>query len=273
MIPNELRTGILITGASGGLGAWLVAKALNLPDAEVIVATDINKNIVDQFSTYENVMGMVMDAGSEASIRQVREQLSKKRIRIKFLVNVAGVHAFFPITESTEELLDPIMRVNVYGPVLTVSVFLDDLIATKGRVIQVSSDSVRLHLPFYVYPASKMSMEALSISMRRELNHYGVRLIMVRPGAIQTNFLESMKNIKNEVKNSRYQKWFENFVLMSNKNIGKRSHPSEVAALIIQLLSVKNPRLIYSINKNRKLSFFGLFPSKWKDKLIARTVS
>ena len=189
--PDNFKAGILITGASGGLGSQLVRQASGLPDLEVVVATDIQETISTQFNDLGNTIGLTMDVGSEGSIRQVKEQLRERGIRIKYLINNAGTHAFFPVSEATEALLDPIVRVNVYGQVLTVSVFLDDLIATRGRVVQVSSDSVRLPIPFYAYPASKMAQEAFSVSMRRELMLHGIRLILVRPGAMQTPFVEA----------------------------------------------------------------------------------
>ena len=273
MSSTNYRTGILITGASGGLGKQLTLLARNLPGIDVVVATDIRQPGSGQTDENTKVLSMTMDVGSETSIRQVKKELAEQRIRIRYIINNAGTHAFFPVTESTEKLLDRILRVNVIGPVLTVSVFLEDLIEMQGRVIQVSSDSVRLPIPFYTYPASKVAQEAFSVSMRRELQLHGVKLVIVRPGAMQTPFLEAMKSIKNEVEDSRYRQWFETFATLSRESVGRRLDPAVVAKLIMHMITVKNPRLVYAINKNRKISFFRVFPEKLKDRLIRRTVS
>jgi NAD(P)-dependent dehydrogenase (short-subunit alcohol dehydrogenase family) len=271
--PDNFKTGALITGASGGLGSKLVKQAAGLPGLDVVVATDIQANIVTQFSELGNTIGLPMDVGSERSIRQVKEELRNRGIRIRYIINNAGTHAFFPVSEATEALLDPIMRVNVYGQVLTVSVFLDDLITTRGRVVQVSSDSVRLPIPFYAYPASKMAQEAFSVSMRRELMLHGVRLILVRPGAMQTPFVESMKSIKNAVEDSRYTQWFNNFVKISQDSVGRKIDPEVVAALIMKALITPKPKHVYAVNKNRKINFFRYFPERLKDRLIGRSVA
>lgn len=271
--PMHPKEGLLITGAAGGLGLQLVKQAVALAGIDVIVATDLQQAIPHVDEGNEKLMWAPMDVSSEDSIRAVRQMLSERGIRIKYLINNAGTHAFFPLTESTGELLDKIMRVNVYGPVLTVSVFLEDLITTRGRVIQVSSDSVRLPIPFYAYPASKIAQEAFSVSMRRELQLHGVGLVLVRPGAMQTRFLEDMKAIKNEVRDSTYTSWFNKFAEISRDSVGKRLDPSSVAGLVLKIMMVKNPRLVYAVNKNRKITFFRLFPQKLKDRLIGRSVS
>jgi NAD(P)-dependent dehydrogenase (short-subunit alcohol dehydrogenase family) len=239
----------------------------------VVVAADITEQVTTIFNEDEKVFPVVMDVSSESSIMSVREKLHEQGIRVRYLVNNAGTHSFFPVSEATEELLDTIVKVNVYGQVLTVSVFLDDLIAAGGRVVQVSSDSVRLPIPFYTYPASKMAMEAFSISMRRELQLHGIRLILVRPGAMDTPFLESMKEIRNEVPDSRYAHWFRNFARMSKNSVGKMTDPADVANVIMEALQAGNPRLVYSINRNRKISFFSRFPERWKDRMIRKAVT
>jgi len=273
MNQEKQHNAILITGANGGLGSGLIKISAQIPGIDMIVATDIDERIADRYRGNNRVLGYRMDVSSEDSIREIKHQLEKKSIRVKYLINNAGVNAFFPVTESTETLLDKILKVNLYGQILTVSVFLEDLIATKGRVIQISSDSVRLPIPFHPYPASKISMEAFSISMRRELKLFGVDLVLIRPGAIQTNFLEEMKNIRNGVENSKFKVYFENFTVLAKKNIGKRSEPSQVAKLVLKVIKEKNPKLVYSINKNRKISFFELFPIRLKDKLITKSIS
>jgi len=267
------RNGILITGAMGGLGLRLVRHAQKIPDVDITVAADIRENIGSHFAGAEKVMPFVMDVGSRDSIQPVKDEIHSQGIRIKYIINNAGAQAFFPVSESTEELLDRIVRVNVYGQILTVSSFLDDLIETRGRVVQLSSDSVRLPIPFFTYPASKMALEAFSVSMRRELQLYGIKLILVRPGAMETPFLDAMSDIRNEVAESRYVKWFENFARMSSESVGKRSDPDEVAQIIIKALQVKKPKLVYSVNKNKKISFFSYFPEKMKDRLIRKSVS
>jgi len=156
---------ILITGAAGGLGRALVRMALTLPGIDRVVATDIREEVTTLFSAEKRVTGLVMDAASEASVVGVRECLRRESVVVRFLINNAGIFMFHPVSEITETLLDRIMRVNAYAPVLTVSVFLDDLIAAGGRVVQISTCGVRFPTLFQSYPASKIAMEALVLAV------------------------------------------------------------------------------------------------------------
>jgi len=263
------KTGILITGAGGGLGSALVEMSKSLPDLDLIIAADVKIDITELYKDDPKVICFQMDVGSEKSIKQVHEQLQNMGIKIKYLINCAGVAIFHPISESTKELLDKTLKVNTYGPVLTVSVFLDDLIETKGRVIQISSDSVRLPTLFHPYPNSKIALEAFSTSMRQELNLLDVDLIMIRPGAINTELINEVKSA-DPLENSRYKRYYQNFLKLAKKDVGKMVEPEQVAQLIRKAILAQNPRRIYSINKNRKISLLSYFPQFMIDYFVKK---
>ena len=266
------KTAILITGAIGGLGQALVQMSGNLKDIDCIVATDIAKEIVESYKNDPKIAVFPMDVSSENSIKKVREQLNKLNISVKYLINCAGISIFHPVSESTEELLDKTMKVNTYGPILTVSVFLDDLIKNRGRVVQISSDSVRLSTLFQPYPNSKIALEAFSTSMRQELGLFGIDLVIIRPGAINTKLVAEMKSISNPVDNSKYEKYFQTFMKLAQADVGKMVEPAKVAELVKKALIAKKPKNIYSINKNAKISLLVKFPQRWRDLLISKAI-
>lgn len=269
---NGNKTALLITGAYGGLGKALVKILRVIPGLDLIVATDISKEIEVLYKDDPKVIGLSMDVASEESIRKGYKQLHELSITIKHLINCAGIAVFHPVSESTEELLDKTLKVNTYGPILTVSVFLNDLIKNKGRVIQVSSVSVKLPTLFQPYPNSKIALEAFSTSMRQELKLIGVDLVLIRPGAINTNLTAEMKSINNPIEDSKYEKYFKAFTNMAQSDVGKMVEPIEVAQLVKKALTVNNPRQIYSINKNAKISLITLFPKRWRDWMIGLAV-
>lgn len=265
---QAIKTAILITGALGGLGTSLVEMLKSLPDSDYVIATDILQNIESQYIEDKRVLGLQMDVGSEISIRKVSKQLQERGITVKYIINCAGVSIFHPISESTEQLLDKTIKTNAYGPILTVSIFLEDLIKNKGRVIQISSVSVKLPTLFQPYPNSKIALEAYSISLRQELKLLGIDLVLIRPGAINTKLTTDMKSIVNPIHKSNYEKYFHAFTKMANADIGKMVEPAQVAQLILKSLTAKKPKQIYSINSNAKIALLTLFPKKWRDSLI-----
>ncbi len=267
-----MKKGILITGALGGLGKALVEAAEQFDDVDCIVATDISKNIFSVYKDSPNIFGMIMDVSSQLSIETLRENVQSQGISIKYIINNAGIARFFPISEANESLLDKIMKVNTYGPVLTVSVFLNDLIENKGRVVQISSDNVRLSGLFQPYASSKIALESLSVAMRQELSLHDVKLILIRPGGIKTNLLEEVNLAENPIENSVYKEQFATFMDMAHKEVGRTIEPSKVANLVMKALNSKNPKLAYSINRNAKISFLVKFPQKWIDLIIRKTI-
>jgi short-subunit dehydrogenase len=192
-------------------------------------------------------------------------------VSIKYIVNNAGKALFFPISEASEDQLDKIVKVNTYGPVLTVSAFLDDLIENKGRVVQISSDNVRLSGAFQPYASSKIALESFSVAMRQELSLHDIKLIMIRPGAIRTGLLDAIGEAEIR-ENSRYVGPFSTFKRFAGKGVGKTIDPGKVALLVMKALKARHPKTIYSINKTSTISFLTKFPHKWIDKLIRKTL-
>ena len=263
---------ILITGAAGGLGQALVEMALTLPQTDRVVATDIDRQVLTLYGGREGVTPLLMDVTSEASIRQVRQQLQEENTVVRYLVNNAGVFFFHPVSEMTEELLDRIMRVNAYGPVLTVSVFLDDLLATRGRVVQISSCGVHLPTLFQAYPASKIAMEALSTSMRQELGLQGVALSFVRAGAIDTPLIGEMQRLPVPAEKSRYAKYYQKFLERVQQDVGRTITPSAMAAVVRRALTDRRPRRLYVTNRNRTIRLLSRLPRTWLDKMVRKMV-
>ncbi len=261
------KKAILITGASGGLGAACVDMAQSL-DIDFIIATDLNQPTFKE----KNVLNYALDVREESQIKSLKSTLESQHIQVKYLINNAGIFDLFPISESSQELLDKSLKVNLYGPLLCTSVFLDHLIASKGRVVQISSVSVKLPVLFMPYPNTKIALEAFSTSMRQELAIHGVDLIIIRPGAMNTDLIHGMQKLQNPKSDSNYEKEYDKFLKIAQNDVGKMAPPSKVARLIFKGLIAKKPKKIYSINKNRKIGIVLLFPLWLRDKSIVKQV-
>lgn len=262
------KTGILITGAAGGLGSACVGMALQL-DVDVIIAVDLQVPLFKD----DKILNFKLDVREEKEILGLKKNLEDRGISIKYLINNAGVFDLFAVSEANQNLLDKTLKVNLYGPILCTSIFREHLIQNKGRVIQISSVSVKLPVLFMPYPNSKIALEAFSISMRQELSLHGVKLIIVRPGAMDTQLIQGIKKIENPISLSDYQKPYNRFLEIAKKDVGQSVPPQKVAQLINKALRVKRPKRIYSINKNRKIGIVLLFPVWLRDRLIVKQVS
>jgi short-subunit dehydrogenase len=237
------------------------------------VATDINEKVTGMFAEFQaKVLQFVMDVTSGRSINNVRDKLQEKGITVKYLINNAGIFRLRPVSEMDEEDINNIFRVNTFSSVLMVRHFLDDLQKTNGRVIQISSCSVKLPTMFQAYPATKIALEALSVSMRQELSLLGVKLIIVRAGAIDTGLIKDVK-LSETAGQSRFQPFYRNFVENAKKDVGKTVPPEDVAAVVRKVITSEKTKLIYTVNRNKAVMFFSMFPQKIIDLLLKRSVS
>ena len=231
-----MEKAILITGALGGLGKALVEASEKLSNVDYIIATDVKKEILQVYEKSSRIIGLEMDVSSEESILNIRQTIRELRIEIKYIINNAGIARFFPVSETDQSSLDQILKINAYGPVMTVSAFINDLIKHKGRVIQISSDNVRLSGAFQPYASSKIAMESLSVAMRQELDLHGVKLVLIRPGAIRTNLLNEVDQAELSNKNSIYKAQFTKFRTLAGKEVGRITKPEKVAQLVIKAI-------------------------------------
>jgi NAD(P)-dependent dehydrogenase (short-subunit alcohol dehydrogenase family) len=123
----------------------------------------------------------------------------------------------------------------------------------SGIIINVSSIGGKVGLvPFNTsYHASKFAVEGFTESLRHELAEFGVKVILIEPGGVKTNFMNNIKTAKNYNPNdSPYamsiQKIFEGIEPI----MAHSSHPHEVAQVILNAITSKDPNVRYTVGKD-----------------------
>lgn len=131
----------------------------------------------------------LMDVTDRDSIVRVRREVERalSGIRLRALVNNAGVPAAGPIELADLDEARALFEVNFFGVLAVTQAFLPLLRESGGRVVNMSSVAGRFSFPFGgVYAASKHALEAASDALRRELLTAGVDVILIEPGSVQT---------------------------------------------------------------------------------------
>jgi NAD(P)-dependent dehydrogenase (short-subunit alcohol dehydrogenase family) len=261
---------VLITGAASGLGA--ATAALFISNGYRVVSTDIiYKERKDERPGLDWLI-FPMDISSDESVKSVGIALKELGISIDILINNAGVFDLYPLTEIDTATLEKILQINTLGASRLIRAFLPDLIMNTGRVVQISSESVKFPGLFQPYQVSKISLEAYSRSVRQELALKGIQLVLVRPGAIKTGLYRELSSYENPIRNSRFDNEFERFVKRTSKFVGRIMLPEQVAAKIFRAATVSNPKYIYRINNNPLLSFLSLLPDRFIDRMVVKMV-
>lgn len=260
---------VLISGAGGGLGKALVNEFSGMGFRVIAAELEISK--LADFEGNPDIVPVKLDITDPVAIKTVLEKLDINRTGIDILISQAGIYESFPLTEADPARFRRIIEVNLHGTASLVQGLLQPLIKKKGRVIVVSSESYRVQALFQPYMISKAALEAYCMTARQELALKGVKLIVIRPGAINTPLLNWMKTPGTVRNYTVYQKEFLASLVQSAKMVGTIIPPEAVARLIARAATVANPKRIYRINNSLLVKAISLLPERLFDRLVINT--
>lgn len=186
-MSNSPRT-VLITGCSdGGLGAAL---ALSFHRAGLHVyatARDTSKMTNIKKAGIET---LVLDVLSQTSINTCASKLP----HLDILVNNAGGGLNMPLSDLDISQARNLFDLNVWAPIAVTQAFLPMLLKSRGMVVNNTSVSSTLGLPFQgTYCASKAAIAMFSDVLRLEMQPFGVTVIDLKTAAVRSNFFENHK--------------------------------------------------------------------------------
>ncbi|MDR0278485.1 MAG: SDR family oxidoreductase [Paucimonas sp.] len=176
----------LITGCSSGIGRAL---ADTFRDAGYTVwATARRAEDVEQLET-AGFRVWKLDVNDGQALQQLAEAIEREHGGLDVLINNAGYGAMGPLLDGGVEALRQQFETNVFAVVGVTRALFGALRRSRGLVVNIGSVSGVLVTPFAgAYCASKAAVHALSDALRLELAPFGVRVLEVQPGAIQSSF-------------------------------------------------------------------------------------
>jgi NAD(P)-dependent dehydrogenase (short-subunit alcohol dehydrogenase family) len=195
---NSTQKIALVTGGSRGLGRNS-AIALSRKGIDVIITYLSRKDEADKLvkeieDNGQKAAALQLDTGDvtsfDAFVSRLVNVLNEKwnRDQIDILINNAGFGVHASIAETTEEQFDRLLNVQLKG-VFFLSQKLYHHIADEGRVVNISTGLTRFVIEgFGAYSAMKGAIEVLTKYMAKEWGKRGIRVNVVAPGAIATDF-------------------------------------------------------------------------------------
>ncbi len=259
----------LVTGAGRGLGR-AIAEAFRARGYRV-VATDHDETLLKDLEGQEGYLTAQHDVSDTDDAAAVADLIRERCRRLDVVVNNAGINPFYPVCEAPPERTIQGFRVNSFGALIVTQACLDLLIASRGRVVNIASESSPFRPPFQIYQSTKTALECLSDVMRRELQLLGVHVAIIRPGAIQTELIEGTKKVEIDLPGSRFEPFFPKLRELVTSNLPKKlSKPSEVAAVVVRAATDPRKKALYRVNNDPKQRLIALLPKGMADRLILR---
>jgi NAD(P)-dependent dehydrogenase (short-subunit alcohol dehydrogenase family) len=188
----------LVTGGSRGLGKNM-ALAIARKGIDLIITYNSNKEAADKVvseieSLGQKAVAFQLDTskinGFEDFVKQTTAYLQEHRgsSNIDFLINNAGTALYALATETSEKQLDDIFNIHYKGVFFLTQKFLP-FINDKGGIINISSGLARLTFPgSSVYASMKGAVEIFTRYLAKELGERKIRVNVIAPGAIETDF-------------------------------------------------------------------------------------
>jgi reactive intermediate/imine deaminase len=172
---------VLVTGASTGIGRKVTE--LLAADGHFVYAGARKREDLEALSKIPNVQAIRLDVNVPADIAAAVETITNAGRGLYGLVNNAGVAVLSPLHEMKDEDFDFVMQANVYGPFRVTKAFAPLIIASKGRITNISSISGIVSVPrFGAYSMSKHALEAYGDALAADLGPVGVHVSLVEPG-------------------------------------------------------------------------------------------
>ncbi len=246
----------LVTGASRGVGRATVE---HLSRMGYIVFAGIREVSGRNASIAREVSGIAevleLDVADKVSVNRAVDLIVDTHGRIDVVVNNAGYGLRGPVEETAIEDARRLFDINFFGCMRVAQAAMPVMRRQgSGTIVQISSISGKvIGSPLYgMYQASKHALEAMSEAMYYELREFGVRVVIVEPGNLNTSFTVNYSPSLLEGK-SAYQNIYAKLQKIRKQRASKRTDPEEVAAVIASAIEDSSSPLRVLVGKDAKL--------------------
>ncbi len=267
---------VLITGASSGIGKE-TAKTL-LAEGYVVYAA---ARRVDQMKDLEKLGGhlLKMDVTQEDDLVASVDLINEQHGGVDILINNAGFGMYGAMEDTTLEDARYQFDVNVFGLARLTQLVLPRMREKKeGKIVNVSSMGGKVYTPLGSwYHASKHALEGWSDCLRLELKQFGVDVIIIEPGIIQSEFGDVLMGPMLERSGEGpYGDLAQHIAKGTQESYekGGASPASLIAKLIAKSIGATKPKTRYVAGKYAKLSLFirKWFGDRFYDRMIMRMI-
>lgn len=252
---------ILITGASTGIGLetaklfqsknWKVAATMRSPEKS------------EELQRIADVETFRLDVTDVESIKAAIAGTLEKFGRIDAVLNNAGYGLLGPFEAASTEQIERQFQTNVFGLFNVCREIIPYFREQKrGTIVNISSLGGRVGLPFSsLYSATKFAVEGFSESLQYELEPFKIRIKIIEPGPIKTDFYSRSQEVARKEGLTIYEHRLEPFLEFMNKGGNNAPDGSAVAQVIYDAVTDGSSKLRYPINTKGLLGLRRFLPA------------
>lgn len=272
----------LVIGAAGGIGKEVVRQLL--AGGTAVMATVLNAAEAAQVrSANPNVGDIIeLDCADADSVRGILvERLRPLGADLAAVVVCAAISPYGPVETGSLPVARRTMEINTFAGIAIFQATMPLLRKSKGRIVYITSMAGRFGMPFIgFYTASKFALEGAIEVMRAEAVPWGVELVMIEPGGVQTPMMSNQVaalagDIERLDANTRelYGDLYQQFRALAGKSYETALKPGQVAEVVLQALTARKPKVRYKVGKDSKIMCFlsWLLPRRWIEGLAIST--
>jgi NAD(P)-dependent dehydrogenase (short-subunit alcohol dehydrogenase family) len=246
---------VLVTGCSSGIGLATchVLSRNNFRTYGTVRNLSKAKKIQDLINRESLPLKILhLDVTDNQSIKLAIKRILSDTGRIDVLINNAGYGMFGPIEEITTQEFKKQFETNFFGTIRVIKAIVPIMRKQgNGIIVNISSMVGRFGVPLNsAYVSSKFAVEGLSETIAFELEEFGIRVIIIEPGVVKSDFFQNVR-VKGMDPNSPYHKLMKMrvaFLDKTMKNSGTSSY--DVASTILGALNSKDLKFRYVVGND-----------------------
>lgn len=264
---------VVITGLAQGMGREVALRVAAAGD--IVVGFDVDAAGVEALRATLSAKGCesfltTLDVCDRPGILRFRDEVLAKYGRVDTVLSNVGIGFFGPFEELDLDRALRCLEINVIGAAAILQAFVPSMRARGfGKLIAVSSLVGQIPFPFEsIYSASKFAIEGMVRSLRYEVEPFGIRVALIQPAQVATQFASAIHVLPRE--GSPYRERVRRFIARDQELIKTAIGPSAAADAIVRVVRSPHPKLQNPIDRQSRifLALNRFLPQRVRDRML-----
>jgi short-subunit dehydrogenase len=213
-----------------------------------------------------------LDVCDRKGILDFRDRVLQKFDHVDVVLSNIGVGFFGPFEEVDLEQAHRCFEINVTGTAAILQAFVPGMRdRASGKLIVMSSLVGQVPFPFEsIYSASKFAVEGLVLSLRYEVEPFGIKVALIQPAQVSTGFAAKIHQLPRE--GSPYRERVSRFIRRDEELIQTAPDPATAAVEVVKVIRSPNPKLHNAVDAKSRLfmTLNRVLPTKLRDVILLR---